>query len=94
MAFLWFSYGFPYATGQAAPITDRDSTGAQVSDLLAELPSDLPKGLSLVLAARQGQQHLVEALLSSGVEARSWMAFVCFNGDFWLKFFMDMFFFM
>lgn len=37
---------------------------------MAELPSDLPKGLSLVLAARQGQQHLVDALLSSRVEAK------------------------
>eukprot|EP00435_Cladocopium_sp_Y103_P019254 s4619_g4.t1 len=44
---------------------------AEASDLLAELPSDLPKGLSLVLAARQGQQHLVDALLSSRVEVDS-----------------------
>ena len=38
------------------------------SSVLAELPSDLPKELSLVLAARQGQQHLVEALLANRVD--------------------------
>eukprot|EP00913_Durusdinium_trenchii_P025713 g24129.t1 len=37
-------------------------------DLLAELPTDLPRELSLVLAARQGQHHLLEALLDSQVD--------------------------
>eukprot|EP00438_Fugacium_kawagutii_P024478 Skav209977 [mRNA] locus=scaffold1046:81008:92612:+ [translate_table: standard] len=40
------------------------------TDLLSELPSDLPRDLSLVLAARQGQQNLVEALLASRANAR------------------------
>eukprot|EP00927_Polykrikos_kofoidii_P043758 TRINITY_DN37855_c0_g1_i1.p1 TRINITY_DN37855_c0_g1~~TRINITY_DN37855_c0_g1_i1.p1 ORF type:complete len:534 (-),score=102.88 TRINITY_DN37855_c0_g1_i1:210-1811(-) len=35
------------------------------NDVLADLPKDLPQGLSLVLAARQGQQHIVEALLDA-----------------------------
>ncbi|CAK9102505.1 Ankyrin repeat domain-containing protein 50 [Durusdinium trenchii] len=46
----------------------RDTCMESQLDLLAELPTDLPRELSLVLAARQGQHHLLEALLDSQVD--------------------------
>ena len=60
-------YMFPTKNGQLHGFCQKQV--ASDLSLLSDLPSDLPRDKALVLAARQGQQHLVEALLLSRVQA-------------------------